>query len=110
MRSACASSSGAFIFLLEELADRAPDVVLAAEVARADRQPERLQLGEKLRELRLARAESGDAAGLDIAGVVHLPGDLAERGARLVAVLGGVLAVGGVEEIDVVAAPVRTPC
>ena len=55
----------------------------------------------------LARAEGGDAAGLDVAGVVDLRGELgAAPRARALAVLGGVLAVGGVEEVDVVAARV----
>src|SRR5258707_3223995 len=94
------------LLLGEERADRAPDVVLAAQVAGADGIAPGFQLGEDLGELRLARAEGGDAAGLDVAGIVDLRRDPAERGARLVAVLGGVLAVGSVEEIDVVAAPV----
>src|ERR1041385_9134251 len=107
MRFAWRSSSVSTLLLLgEELADRAPDVVLGAEVAGADRPSRGLQLGEDLGELRLARPEGGDAAGLDIAGVVDLRGDLAEQGPRLVAVFGGVLAVGGVEEIGVVAARV----
>src|SRR5262245_44097117 len=97
------SSVSTALLLREELADRGPDVVLAAEVAGADRTAGRLQLGEDLGELRLARAEGSDAAGLDVAGVVDLRGDIAERDARLVAVLGGVLAVGSVEEIGVVA-------
>src|SRR6266508_4361996 len=102
MRPAFSSSSFTMgLFLGEELADRGPDVVLAAEVAGADRLAGGLELGEHLGELRLARAEGGDAAGLDIAGVVDLRGDLAEQRARLVAVLGGVLAVGGVEEVGV---------
>src|SRR5947208_10239347 len=99
MRFAWRSSSVSTLLLLrEEFADRAPDVVLAAEVAGADRAAGRLQLGEDLGELRLARPEGGEAAGLDVAGVVHLRGDVAERGPRRVAVFGGVLAVGGVEE------------
>src|SRR5688572_12705521 len=107
MRFAFRSRSVSMRCLLrEELADRGPDVVLAAEMAGADRLAGGLELGEDLGELRLARAEGGDAAGLDVAGVVHLRGDLAERLARLVAVLGGVLAVGGIEEVGVVAARV----
>src|SRR5262245_41472742 len=100
-RSACTR-----LLLREELADRGPDVGLAAEMAGADRPPGGLQLGEDLGELRLARAEGGDAAGLDVARVVHLRGDVAQRDARLVAVFGGVLAVRGVEEVGVVAARV----
>ena len=96
-------SHARFGLLGEELADRVPHVVLRGEVAGADRQARALELGEDLGELRVARPEGGDAAGLDVAGVVHLPRDLGERAARLVAVLGGVLAVGGVEEVDVVA-------
>src|SRR5207247_1936523 len=98
MRFACCSSSFTMGPLLgEELADRAPHVVLAAEVAGADGMAAGFQLGEDLGELRLARAEGGEAAGLDVPGVVDLGRDPAERGARLVAVLGGVLAVGSVE-------------
>src|SRR5438105_6495349 len=104
MRWAYSSSSVTGGLLREELADRFPDIVLRGDVAGADREPRALQLGEDLGELRVARAEGGDAAGLAIAGVVHLGGDLGERGARFVAVLGGVLAVRGVEEVDVVAA------
>src|SRR5881394_2321937 len=107
MRFACrARSVSMFLLLGEELADRGPDVVLAAEVAGADRLAGRLQLGEHLGELRLARTESGDPAGLNVPRVVDLTGDLAEQRARLVAVLGGVLAIGGVEEVSVVAARV----
>src|ERR1700682_6305256 len=95
MRSAYSWSSVNGGLLLEELADRAPDVFLGREVAGADRQPAALELGEDLCELRVARPEGGDAAGLDIAGVVHLARDLGEARARLVAVLGGILAVGG---------------
>src|SRR3954465_6564924 len=111
MPSRCASdsicwaySSNSVIHCLlgEERPDRVPHVVLRGEVAGADGQPGALQLREHLRELGVARAESGDPAGLDIAGVVHLPSDVGERAARLVTVLGSVLAVGGVEEIDVV--------
>src|SRR5690348_11283259 len=90
----------------EEFADRGPYVVLRGKPAGADGHAARFELGEDLGELRVARAEGGDAAGLDVARVVGRPGDLGERGARLVAVLGGVLAVGGVEEVDVVAAGV----
>src|SRR2546423_12419734 len=104
MRWAYSSSSVTGGLLPEELADRFPDIVLRSDVAGADREPRALQLGEDLGELRVARAEGGDAAGLAIAGVVHLGGDLGERRARFVAVLGGVLAVRGVEEVDVVAA------
>src|SRR5678815_2009193 len=104
MRLACSSSSFTMVRLLgEELPDRGPHVVLRAEVAGADRTAAGLELGEDLGELRLARPEGGDAAGLDVAGVVHLRGDVAQQGARRVAVLGGVLAVGGVEEVGVVA-------
>src|SRR6185503_12305659 len=107
MRLACRSSSFTTRRLLgEELADRGPHVVLRAEVAGADRRAAGPELGEDLGELRLARPEGGDAAGLDVAGVVHLRGDVAQQAARRVAVLGGVLAVGGVEEIGVVAARV----
>src|SRR5947209_1782105 len=106
MRWAYSSSSVTGGLRREELADRFPDIVLRGDVAGADREPRALQLGEDLGELRVARPEGGDAAGLAITGVVHLRGDLGERGARLVAVLGGVLAVGGVEEVDVVAARV----
>src|SRR5882672_11892253 len=94
------------LLLGEERPDRAPDVVLAAEVAGADRRAAGFQLGKDLGELGLARTEGGEAAGLDVAGVIDLRGDPGERGARLVAVLGGVLAVGGVEKVDVVAARV----
>src|SRR5256885_5430799 len=104
MRWAYSSSSVTGGLLREELADRFPDIVLRGDVAGADREPRALQLGEDLGELRVARAEGGDAAGLAIAGVVHLGGDLGERRARFVAVLGGVLAVRGIEEVDVVAA------
>src|SRR5688572_13698789 len=90
----------------EEVADRAPDVFLAAEVAHADRAAFRFQLAEDLGELRLARPEGGDPAGLDVAGVVDQARELAERAARLVAILRRILAVGGVEEIRVVAARV----
>src|SRR2546423_15379420 len=106
MRWAYSSSSVTGGLLREDLADRLPDIVLRGDVAGADREPGALQLGEALGELRVARAEGGDAAGLAIAGVVYLGGDLGERGARLIAGLGGVLAVRGVEEVDVVAAPV----
>ena len=70
--------------------------------------PRALQLAEQLGELGLARAEGGDAAGLDVAGVVHAaaPARRSAAAARL-AVLGGVLAVGGVEEVGVVAARVE---
>src|SRR5438067_12613341 len=103
MRAAYSSSSVTGGLLREELADRFPDIVLRGDVARAHRQPRALELGEDLGELRVARPEGGDAAGLAVTGVVHLRGDLGERGARLVAVLGGILAVRGVEEVDVVA-------
>src|SRR5437867_6025462 len=106
MRSAYSSSSVTLALRREELANRAPDVVLRGEVAGAHGESGALELGEDLRELRVARPEGGDAAGLAVAAVVHLLGDLGERAARLVAVLGGVLAVGGVEEVDVVAARV----
>src|SRR5512134_238221 len=92
----------------EELPDRAPDVVLRAEVADAHRVALRLQLAEKLRELRLARAEGRDAAGLHVSRVVEQPRELAERAARRFAVLCGVLAVRGIEEVGVVAARVIT--
>src|SRR5258708_40162574 len=98
------SSSLTLTLLGEELADRLPDVVLRGDVAGADRGPAGLEVGEDSGELRVAGAEGGDAAGLAVAAVVHLLGDLGERAARLVAVFGGVLAVGGVEEVDVVAA------
>src|SRR5436190_9342784 len=90
----CAYSSSSVIRRLfgEELADRVPDVVLRGEVADADRQAGALQLREHLGELRVARPEGGDAAGLDVAGVVDLPRDVGERAAGLVAVLGCVLA------------------
>src|SRR6185436_6067566 len=102
MRLACCSSSFTMVLLLgEELPDRAPDVVLRAEVAGADRGAAGLELGEELGELRLARPEGGDTAGLDVAGIVHLRGDVAQQGARRVTVLGGVLAVGGVEKVHV---------
>src|SRR5512145_199423 len=90
----------------EELPDRAPDVVLRAEVADTHRVALGLQLAEKLRELRLAGAEGRDAAGLDVSRVVEQPRELAERGARRFTVLGGVLAVRGIEEVGVVAARV----
>src|SRR6476659_6042931 len=101
----CAYSSSSVTGLLrEELPDRLPHVVLRGEVAGAHRQAAALDLGEDLGELRVARPEARHAAGLDVAGVVHLPRDVGERASRLVAVLGGVLAVRGVEEVDVVAA------
>src|SRR5262245_33652873 len=107
MRLACCSSSlTTGLLLREELADRAPDVVLRPEVAGADRGAAPLELGEDFGELRLARPEGGDAARLDVAGVVHLRGDLAQQGARRLPVLGGVFAVGSVEEVGVVAARV----
>src|SRR5574341_426708 len=93
-------------FVFEEVPDRAPDVFLRAEVAHAARGAARLQLPEKLGELGVARPERGDAAGFDVAGVIHRARELSERASRLVAILGGVLAVGGVEEVDVVAARV----
>src|SRR5260221_571738 len=86
-------SSLTLTLLGEELADRLPDVVLRGDVAGADREPAALELGEDLGELRVARGEGGDAAGLAVAAVVHLLGDLGERAACLVAILGGVLAV-----------------
>src|SRR5438067_9944446 len=104
MRSAYSwSSVTARRLLREEGADRVPHVILRGEMARADGKPGALELGEDLGELRVAWTEGGNAAGLAVAGVVHLARDLGERAARLVAVLGGVLAVGGVEEVDVVA-------
>src|SRR3954471_8982675 len=106
MPSAYSCSSVTGRLLGKELADRLPDVVLRGDVAGAHRQPGALELAEDLGELGVARAEGGDAAGLAVAGVVHLRGDLAQRRARLVAILGGVLAVGGIEEVDVVAARV----
>src|SRR5688572_17970192 len=105
MRSAYSSSSVIRLFF-EKLSDRAPDVLLRAEVAHPDRRAAGLELAEDLGELGLARAEGGDAAGLDVAGIVHEARELGQRAARLVAVLGGVLAVGGVEEVGVVAARV----
>src|SRR3954466_1703840 len=104
----CAYSSSSVIagLLGEELPDRVPNVVLRGEVARADGNAGALQLGKDFGELRVARAEGGDAAGLDVAGIVHLPRDVGERAARFIAVFGGVLAVGCVEEVDVVAARV----
>src|SRR6185369_10194748 len=78
-------------FLAEEGADRPPDVVLGAEVAHAHRPAGGFRLVEKLGELRLARTEGRQPAGLDVAGVVHLPGELGERGGGGGAVLGGVL-------------------
>src|SRR5688500_4886208 len=106
MPSAYCSSSLLTGLLREELADRPPYVLLAVQVRKADRQLAAFQLGEQLGELRLARPEGGDAAGLDVTDVVGEARDLVERGARRLAVLGGVLAVGRVEEIDVVAARV----
>src|SRR5688500_827428 len=107
MRSAYCSSSVIRRGLLgEEVADRAPDVFLAAEVAHADRAALRFQLAEDLGKLRLARPEGGDPAGLDVAGVVDQARERAERAARLVAILRRILAIGGVEEISVVAARV----
>src|ERR1700741_2026957 len=103
MRSACCSSS-VTRFRLEEFPDRAPDVFLRAEVADADRGAEAFQLAEHLGELRLARAEGADAAGLAVAGIIQEARQLAQRAPCCVAVLGGVLAVRGVEEVGVVAA------
>src|SRR3954469_17021405 len=79
------SRARSFLGLLgEELADRLPHVVLRGEVARADGESRGLQFTEDLRELRVARPESGDAAGFAVAAVVHLLGDLGERAARLI--------------------------
>src|SRR5690349_965304 len=74
--------------LREELADGVPDVFLRREVAGTHRQARALELAEDLGELRVARSEARDAAGLDVAGIVHLPRDVGKRAARLVAVLG----------------------
>src|SRR5207247_1419415 len=76
--------------------------VLRAEPGRADGPPFRLHLAEDLGELRLARPVGGAAAGLDIARVIGLPGEIGEERGGALPVLGGVLAVGGVEEVDVV--------
>src|SRR5512138_1333178 len=103
MRRPYSASSVILGLLSEELADGAPHVFLRGQMARADRQPGRFQLVEDLRELRIARPEGGDAARLEVARVVDLVRDLAEPGARVLPVLGGVLAVGRVEEVDVVA-------
>src|SRR3954471_24430709 len=100
LMSAVASLMGSLrrslrFLLLEELADRAPHVLPRAERAHADRQAFRLELGEELGELRFARPEGGDAAGLDVAGVVELRRELGERLRGALAILGGILAVGG---------------
>src|SRR3989475_12049171 len=76
--------------LAEQLADGAPDVVLRAEPARADAPPFRLHLAEDLGELRLARPVGGAAAGLDVAGVIDLPGEVGEERGGALPVLGGV--------------------
>src|ERR1051326_538623 len=101
MRPAYSSSSAELILPGEEFADRRPHVVLAGEAAGAHGAAGAPPLGEELRELRLARAEGGEAAGLDVAAIVRARGDVAEQRLRRLAVLGGVLAVGGVEEVDV---------
>src|SRR3954466_1305191 len=72
---AYSSSSLTRGLLGEKLADGVPYVVLRGEVAGAYRQAAAAQLGEDLGELRVARPESRDAAGLDVAGVVHLARD-----------------------------------
>src|SRR5262245_4160694 len=110
MRPAYSSSVSATSLtrlLREEIADRAPDVLLRRQVAHAHGVAAALQLAEDLGELGLARPEGGDAAGLAVAGVVQQRRQLAEHAPRRVAVLGRVLAVRGVEEVDVVAARIE---
>src|SRR5688572_6622563 len=107
MRPAYSSSSVIFRLLGEKFADRAPDVVLRIEMAHAHRGAVRLELAEELGKLRLARAEGGHAAGLDVAGVVDPLRQLGEQRLGRLAVLGGVLPVRGVEEIGVVAARIE---
>src|SRR5688572_17577487 len=107
MRPAYSSSSVIFRLLGEKFADRAPDVVLRAEMAHSHRRAVGLELAEQLGELRLAGAEGGHAAGLDVAGVVDHLRELGEQRLGRLAVLGGVFPVRGVKEVDVVAALVE---
>src|SRR3954469_8749548 len=93
-------------FLLEKFPDGAPDVLLGAEPARADRQGARPQFAEQLRELSLARAVGGNAAGLHVACLIPLPREHAERVGRDGAVFRSVLAVGGVEKVHIEASRV----
>src|SRR5688500_2085746 len=107
MRAAYSSSSVIFGLVGKEFADRAPDIFLRAEMAHADGGAARLELVEELGELCLARTESGDPAGLDVAGVIDALRELREQRAGRLAVLRGIFAVRGVEEVGVVAAGVE---
>src|ERR1051325_12214330 len=99
----CSSSvpSGTLLGFFEKLADRPPHVLLRRELAHAHGEAAGLQLAEHFGHLRLARPEGGDAAGLDVAGVVGLRGEELQRRGRRLAGLRGGLAVGGVEEVEV---------
>src|SRR5687768_2896477 len=107
MRAAYSSSSVIFGLVGKEFADRAPDIFLRAEMAHADGGAARLELVEELGELCLPRTESGDAAGLHVAGVIDALRELREQRAGRLAVLRGIFAVRGVEEVGVVAAGVE---